>query len=216
MTLFQSSIDERVSSKYMTALALATSDNEDDPVCVDFFHKTRPHFLFNQKTLIKAAACLSIAGIINFGALHFQKEAIEKQIKQVQKEISNNEIQLKNGPVMLPEGKNPQEIITLTENRITLLKRTKLSTVRTVYEAIKCIKDTPVTLMSLQVKPDQVIMEAQAESIAISDKLKQNLSASSFFSDVKYEKFNQTGPVSKRMHHFSLEFARTETVIPKG
>ena len=87
---------------------------------------------------------------------------------------------------------------------------------RTFNEAVKCLRNIPITLLSLEIKPDYVRIEAEAASFTVSDKLKQNLSQSPWFSDVNYGKVNQTGSVSKRVHHFFIKCSRINIGMSKG
>ena len=215
-TIFESSMDKRIAPKYLTALGLAMSGAVDESIIVDFFHKSRPHFLFNKVNLIRVTAVLLIFAAINLWTLSLQRQFVEESIIVAENEISSQKTALKHNSVNLPEGKSTKEILALTENRITLIKRSKISTARTFHEAVKCLKNIPITLLSLEIKPDYVKIEAEAASFTVSDKLKLNLSSSQWFSDVDYENVNQTGPVSKRIHHFFIKCLRTNTDIIKG
>jgi hypothetical protein len=215
-TVFESSMDKRISTKYLTALGLAMSVAVDEPVNIDFFHKSRPHFLFNKTNLIRMTSIIIIFAAINLWTLSLQRQVLEDSLINAGKEIERQRATLKLGAIDLPEGKNIKEILALTENRITLLKRNKISTARTFNEAVKCLKDIPITLLSLEIKPNYMRMEAEAESFAVSDKLKQNLSSSPWFSDVDYENVNQSGPASKRIHRFFIRCSRTNTDMIKG
>lgn len=215
-TVFESSMDKRISTKYLTALGLAMSVAVDEPVTVDFFHKSRPHFLFNKRNLIRLVTVLLIFAAINLWTLSLQRQVLEDALVKAQMEIESQRTDLKLSAVILPEGKSTREILALTENRITLIKRNKISTARTFNEAVKCLKNIPITLRSLEIKPDYLRIEAEAESFTVSDKLKQNLASSPWFSDVDYENVNQRGPVSKRIHHFFIKCSRTNTDMIKG
>ena len=200
------------STKFATALGCALSPFTRLPIPLDFEHESKPHFLFNTANLILTIGLILVLAFYNFGGLYLERRALYSTSKELNREVDKLQERISKAPLGLRiDNGDPRRILTSIERRIELLERNVLSPTRTFFELTQAIGDLEVTLRSFTVKAKRVVIEGETNSFSTSDRLKRALSECPYFSDIKYERVSNVGPVSQRKLRFQLSFRRCET-----
>ena len=195
-------------TKFVTALGLAISTFAKLPIPLDFQHHERPHYLLNASNLLLVVGLLIVLALYNAGGIYLEAQALSSSAAELDVHLTKLKGEIAKGPVGLSTKGNPKIALDLIKRRIELLERNVISPTRTFLEVSRAMGNEPITLQSFIVQPDYVQIEGETDSFSTSDRLKRSLSDNQYFSDIKYERVVNVGPVSRRKLRFQLRFKR--------
>ncbi len=207
-TPLQPTLLKKIPTKFVTALGCALAPIAKLPIPLDFHHHERPHFLLNASNLVLVIGLLIVLGLYNLGGVYLEAQALEESANALEARMSQLRKEIAKGPVGLSTKGNPKVALDLIKGRIELLERNVISPTRTFLEVSRAMGNEPITLQNFIVQPDFVQIEGETDSFSTSDRLKRSLSDNPYFSDIKYERVVNVGPVSRRKLRFQLKFKR--------
>ena len=199
---------KKMPTKFVTALGLAISPFSKLPIPLDFHHHERPHYLLNASNFVLIIGLLIVLALYNAGGIYLEAQALRQSASELEVHVKELKSEIAKGPFGLSTRGNPKTALDLIKRRIELLQRNVISPTRTFLEVSRAMGNEPITLQSFEVNPDYVQIEGETDSFSTSDRLKRSLSDNQYFSDIKYERVVNVGPVSRRKLRFQLKFKR--------